>query len=117
MGTDSFNGKSLINLFAISLNKSFTFSTDIMEIVHQVIKIKDLKQIQKSLDYYFDCVIYNPYHQTFIINDVQALIMIGISLNLPVITAYRHGNLVTNHFNLENWKENLGKIIYEAIQH
>ena len=104
-----------------------SYDKNVLTIVEQVMAKKmaqdqnNVKELKKSLEHYFDCVIYNPYHQTFIINCQQGLIMIGIAdITNPTfkITMYEKGNII----NIDLQKDlvivdpfMVGKMIYEAI--
>lgn len=97
-----------------------SYDKNVLTIVDQVMVTKkeqeqsmmQVKYLKKSLEHYFDCVIYNPYHQTFIINCQQGLIIISLSNFIPIkITMYHQGEVTDLNITLED----LGKMIYDEI--
>ena len=92
------------------------YNQDLLVMVDEVMLIKkqqdennsQVKELKKSLEAYFDCVIYNPYHKTFIINCQQGLIMIGTHK----ITMYCNGDMIDKPFD----SNITGKMIYDVIK-
>lgn len=100
------------------------YDIDIINMIKEVIDIHNrpddlsIKTLTVSLETYFDNVVYNDDHQTFMIQCSQAVIIIGISLRshiLPTITTYCQGMIVNKEYHLLNWQNDFGKVIYDGI--
>ncbi len=69
---------------------------------------------------YFDDVIYNDNHETFIINSSKYLIIIGIAIDSqylpPMVMVYSKGTILSISYDFSDWNpDNLGDIITKAI--
>lgn len=106
-----------------------SYTTNISDIVGDILNIKRVNQsapetyiskCKQSLITYFDDISYNENHQTFVINSLKYLIIIGININSqylsPMVMIYHKGIILGVSYDFSNWNpDNLGKIIMEAI--
>jgi hypothetical protein len=107
------------------------YNNNISDIIDEIWYIRNLNQNANHTDYisrcknslglHFDDINYNENHQTFIINSLKYLIIIGININSqylsPMVIIYNKGTILSISYDFSNWlPDNLGNIITDAIK-
>ena len=106
-----------------------SYVNNIGDMIDEILNIKRSNQAdpetyiskcKRSLSLHFDDISYHENHQTFIINSLKYLIIIGININsqylAPMVMIYHKGIILSTSYDFSNWNpDNLGNIIMEAI--